>query len=202
MAAVSKVLIANMALSNIGAKSNIESLTEDSAEANACNLWYDWSRIQTLEAFNWSFARRSVALTTHNDDAPTKRWAYRYVYPSACVCIREIENPAGPLADPVAYGLELGDDGDTKTIVTDLVEAVALYTFDLETTGLFSAHFIDALAAKLAARIAFSLTGDKETVAGMQNLFGALIVQAPVFNASEKQERKPREAEHIRARSE
>jgi len=201
MASISKVRIANMALSNIGSRSAIESLTEDSAEANECNLWYDWSRIQTLEAFNWSFARRSVSLATHGDDAPTKRWAYRYVYPSNCVSIRFIENPIGEQADPVPFETELGDDGDTLTIVTDQASAVAIYTFDLETTSLFSPHFIDALAAKLAARVAFALTGDKDVVNGMQNLFSSLIVQAPAFSASQKQEKAPREAEHIRARS-
>ena len=43
--ALSTVQIANFALSKIGSDSTIESLTEDSAEAAECNLWYEETRL-------------------------------------------------------------------------------------------------------------------------------------------------------------
>ena len=69
MSVVSQVLIANMALSNIGTKSEIASLDENSVEAKQCKLWYDLSRKQALEAFDWGFARKRLTLALHADDA-------------------------------------------------------------------------------------------------------------------------------------
>jgi hypothetical protein len=90
---VSEVSICNMALSKIGASSSIESLTEESAEANECNLWYTFSRRQTLQATDWGFARRRITLATHGDDPPSGVWGYRYQYPSDCLTMRKIESP-------------------------------------------------------------------------------------------------------------
>lgn len=54
--------LANMALSHIGARDNIPSLAENSVEARTVSLWINPSRRQTLEAYNWNFARRRVEL--------------------------------------------------------------------------------------------------------------------------------------------
>ena len=78
--ALSKVRIANFALSKLGRKSNIESLTEDSAEAGEVNLWYDFCLDMALASYDWSFARKRVALATHSSTVPTE-WAYAYQYP-------------------------------------------------------------------------------------------------------------------------
>lgn len=69
--AISNVTISNMALSHIGADSTIESMAESSAEAAQCNLWYDYSRLQVLEAYDWGFARKRLDLAvidTISDD--------------------------------------------------------------------------------------------------------------------------------------
>ncbi len=57
MASISQVAIGNMALSHIGASSTIESFGEDTNGAQQVNLWYDFSRQQTLESYDWGFAR-------------------------------------------------------------------------------------------------------------------------------------------------
>jgi len=200
MAIISDVRIANMALSNVGAKSNIEAIGENSPEGTQTELWYDYSRLQTLAAFDWSFARKRQTLALHGDAAPAAVWTYRYQYPSDCVVMRLMENPLGKQADAVPFEIEISDDG-TKSILTDLEDAVGIYTFDLTTTSLFSPHFVEALSHMLGAHISYAITGKREVKGDMISIFNALIVEAPAHNANEEQRPPPRDAEWIRARA-
>jgi hypothetical protein len=200
MAVISEVKIANMALSHIGASSAIENLSENTAEAQATDLWYDFSRLQTLEAFDWSFARKRQALALHPEDAPDGIWTFRYQYPADCVAFRKIQNPLGPEADAVPFEIELSSDGLTKTILTDCEDAIGVYTMDLETTSLFSAFFVEALSFMLAHHIAYSVTGKRSLRQDMLNTFNEYILRAPAQNANEAVDRPERDAVHIRAR--
>jgi hypothetical protein len=213
--AISKVTIGNMALSNIGARSNIEDLTEDSAEAQAINLWYDFSRQQVLESFDWSFARKRLTLATHADVPPDGVWGYRYQYPSDALIIRYLQNPTnsgstdtifsdrtdGDTGDAVPYQIEVDDAKETKTILTNLESAIGVYTFDLETTSLFSGLFIETLAANLGYHVSHSLTGKAEIRKEQYERFLELLALAPAVNANEEVQKPPRQADWIRGRA-
>jgi hypothetical protein len=197
--AISDVQIANFALSKIGDDSTIESLTENSAQANECNLWFDHSRKQTLSAFSWSFAKARITLATHGDDPPAN-WGYRYQYPSATVKARFIENPAGRDADPVEFVIETSDDG-TRSILTDLDEAKLIFTKDITDPSLYSEFFIEALAAVLASHIAYALTGKiklQRSIAGEARFL--LSSLAPALDAVEGQDGAERDSFAIRGR--
>lgn len=199
MAVISKVKIANMALSHIG-KSKIEAIDENSPGAKACNLWYDYARIECLEAFDWSFARRRVALSESSEDPPEDLWTYRYNFPSGVVAARHLENPLGPDADAVPFEIELNAAGDAKTILTDLEEAKLVFTGDIEAVGLFSSHFVATLSYRLAHHIAFELTGKNALKAEMANAYLGYIQRAPAQDANTSVARPPRDADWIRGR--
>lgn len=201
MASISKVKIANLALSNIGAKSSIESLTENSAEAQECNLWYDVALELALEAYDWSFARTRLTLATHSDDPPDGVWEYRYQYPSDCVKLRSLVNPLGPDADPVPFTVETSEDGLTKSILTDLDDAVAVYTRLQTQTSMFSLYFVFTLAAALAHLIAFTLTGKTTIQDSWQERYLAYIRDASSHDANETVGKPPRESEVVRGRT-
>ncbi len=213
MATISKVKIGNMALSNIGARSSIEDLTENTAEAQQINLWYDFARGEALESFDWSFARKRLTLALHADDPPDGVWAYRYQYPADALVMRFIENPTNTGSveaintawdnngsDAVMYQVEVDDAKESKTILTNLESAVGVYTFDLQTTSLFSKLFIQTLAANLGYHIAMALTGKKDIRKEQYDRFLELLTFAPAANANEEVQKKPREAEWIRGR--
>ena len=182
MPSISKVKISNMALSHIGARSTIESMDEDSSEANVCNLWYDWARVQALET------------------DPTVNWLYRYGYPSDCVSTRYIENPAGWEADALPFEVELNSAGTLKTILTDEEDAEMVYTMDLQSTALFTPLFVDAISWRLAAAIAFQLTGDGSIEEKALNKFYLTLSSAAARNAGGTVDRAPRDSEFIRGR--
>jgi len=195
--ALSTVQIANLALAKVGADATIESLTEDSAEANEVNRWIALARQQTLAGFAWGFATKRAALATHADD-PSDDWAYRYVYPADCLSLRFIEHPISKTADPIPFSIEIS--GNTKSILTDSVDARAIYTTEIIDTFQYTPYFIDAFSSMLAAHIAFGLTGDKELAQGLFVFARSTMVFASSIDANEKQEDPAREAEHIRGR--
>lgn len=198
--ATSAVAIGNMALGHVASRVTIESFTEQSAEAGQVNLWYDISRLQTLEAFNWNFARRRQALALHSDDPPLALWSFRYSVPSDVVVMREIENPLGKTADAIPFQIEQNASGTGKTLLTNAEDAVAVYTFDLEDPSMFSPHFIQMLSLKLGSNIAFSMSGKRQMRIDLLQWYNALLLEAPAYNFNEEVSDPPREAESIRGR--
>lgn len=198
MVSVSSVGIANMALSHVGARAKIQTLTENSAEAKQCNIWYDFSRTQALEAYDWAFARKRLTLALDGDAAPDE-WSFRYQYPADCVAFRRIWNPNGPDDDAIPFAVETNSN-QARTILTNLDSAVGVYTFDLSSTVMFTPFFVEALSHLLAHHIAFSLTGKLDIKNQEMQIFNAMIRQAGAANANEAVDPPPRDAEWVRGR--
>lgn len=94
--------IANRALSAIGTRSQITSMSENSNEARKCNLLYDSLRDELLRLAPWNCATNYMNLsvvcaapgTPENPGAganvwekgiPPPPWAYEYMYPADCI---------------------------------------------------------------------------------------------------------------------
>ena len=210
---VSEVSICNMALSKIGASSSIESLTEDSSEAKECNLWYTFSRKQALASNDWSFARRRLTLATHGDDPPNGVWGYRYQYPSDCIQFRKIESPVSGAgvwspeekrlvadADAIPFSIELDEDQDSKSILSNLDNAIGVYTMNLTEVTLFSEFFVTALSTAIAVNVAYALTKKSKLEDKMAQRFQQLILVAQAVDGNEQVEPPPREASWHRGR--
>lgn len=201
------VQIANLALSHIG-DSQIEALDQrPSAEAAQCRLWYDFSRQEILEAFDWGFARKRVNLALHPDtisetatDPMAGVWAFRYQYPNECLVFRKIQNSAAPPGDASPFEIETGLDGLSKSILTDVEDAVGVFTFDQEATDMFSPLFILAFSHLLAHHIAFSLTGLRKIRTEEFQFYSTLVGSAAGADGNERVDPPPREAEWIRGR--
>ena len=93
----SEVDICNRALSAIGTRSTISSISpsDGSNEANQCALLYYPTRDALLRSAHWDFARRQVALSQlkASTDVPNTcpiPWAYEYAYPADCLKARYI----------------------------------------------------------------------------------------------------------------
>lgn len=199
LSGMSSVKIGNMALANIGWTGVIESLNEESTEAKQVKLWYDYCRVLTLGALDWNFATKRAALALSDDDPPYD-WGVRYVYPADCVKIRKLVHPAGSEADAIEFMVETDDDGENSTILTDLEDAVAKYTFNLTQVNQFSPEFIEALSWALAAKIAFPITKKRQIQLDCMQMFAASLRAAGAASGNEGVDRKPREAEVIRGR--
>jgi len=200
MPSIDSVFICNMALSHIGAKSYIESLDEQTSEAKQCKMWYQFSLTQCLESFDWSFARKRDNLALASD-APPLQWGFRYQTPADCVSMRRIWNPAGEQADAVPYEIETQNSTGVKTILTDMAQAIGVYTMLVNSPILFTTLFVEMLSRCVASHVAFSLTGKRTIVVDQTNAYQQLLRVAPAYDANERVGQPPRDAEWVRGRT-
>ncbi len=196
---VDQVSISNLALSTLGTRSTIESLDENTPEAQQAKQWYDHSLTQALQVADWNFARKRQTLALHADDPPSE-WGFRYQYPSDCLTARYIVNPGVAGTDLPAFKVETSDDGTSLSILTSVEDAILAYTFNQTLAFMFTPFFVEMLSYLLAHHMAFSITGKQALRESMLQIYFQLTLQAPAHNANEGIELKPRDAEHIRER--
>ena len=137
MAPISKTQIFNMVFGNIG---DAPITDPNESRAEICNIFYDPSRREVLEAHPWRFAGKRAALALLS---ATPAWEYDYQYqlPADCVAVRELSD--------TSYLWEV--EGDA--LLTNMEDAYALYTYDVEDTTKFTPTFVKALSLKLAVDI-------------------------------------------------
>jgi hypothetical protein len=158
---VSKAQICNLALAHINqTQTTISNLdTDTGTTASQCRIHYDVCRRFVLADFNWTFAKKRVALA--DIGSPPPEWEYRYDYPSDCLAFIEIQRlTRTDLA--IEFAVEAEADGSGLSILTDTNDATGVYVFDVENTSLFSPGFVSALSWYLASELAPSLSGDTD----------------------------------------
>ena len=184
MSSLSDAQICNLALDAAGTRATISSLQENSAEGRACARQYGPCLTAMLQAAHWNFARKQAALSVLKDGtvSPSQNvpvpWLYEYAYPSDCVQARfvmpQFQNapsttegivvPQYWVGPPVRFivSTDLDSGGNTiKCILTNMPQAVLVYTSLVTDTGLFDDQFVQALAFYIAHRISIPLSGDK-----------------------------------------
>ncbi|MBY3055038.1 hypothetical protein HF263_02955 [Rhizobium leguminosarum] len=160
----SVVSICNLALSNLG-KENIATLTEATAQATACNQFYEITRDTLLQSFHWSFAGKTASLAQVTNDKPGQ-WAYAYSKPSDCLDIRRVRRQYSgdasslPDLDTASDELDLPYDIEGETIYTTTETAMLRYTMRLTDPTKFSPLFVVALSWHLSVWLAMPMTRD------------------------------------------
>jgi len=157
----SEVDICNIALSNIRAKT-INSLNENSLQAQNCKLFYPILRDQLLEDTPWQFAHKSkpLSLTT----LVNFNWRYVYQYPIDCIRINKLMIDYEGIRDEtfgstrkVQY--EVMNIDDMKVIVSDQQCLHIDYRAKITDVNLFSNLFRMTLSHLLASEIAIPIIG-------------------------------------------
>lgn len=197
--------IANLALSYIGTRSTIASLTEGSAEAVAVSTHYNIARRALLRAAYWNFSRKQVVAALLKDatvgDVVPQPWLYEYAIPSDAVMMRYIlpqyqvdaTTPGVPgtpyyMAPPVRFLVSSDLDpsnNQISVVLTNQPSAQFIYSADVTNESLFDSDFVDAFSHLLAAKIVISLTGDKEMAKQEFALAKAITDTALVRNNNE-----------------
>ena len=194
----SEVEICNLALSHIGASATISSLSEQSEEAFHCNLLYADLRDAVLRAHPWVFTTRHIALSDVGD--PPGNWLYRYSYPNDCLVAREILQTAVP-GDSIPFEVALGDAYNSRVILTDLDDAILIYTYKVTNPLVFDPLFVQALSWRLAAELCMPLTRDFKRMESAYQLYNGTLTEARRNDANESQVLKSREADWISGRA-
>lgn len=157
----------NEALSHLGNARRVASIDppDGSAEADYCATFYPRALKLTLEAADWTFARkrRALALLVTND---SEVWLYAYQKPSDCLVPRAILT-----GDAAKFEQDSADfllEGDV--IYSNQADASLLYTQPISDPTKFSAAFEDTLALMLASYLAGPILKGTEGVNAKQGL--------------------------------
>ncbi len=149
----SDVSICNMALISLGADT-IASLTEDSENARKLNAVYDYLRDEELRSFPWNFAIRWATLA-QLDETPTNDFSYTYQLPRDPLCLKVIRLKGDDQID-YDYRIENGK------LYTDLDGVTIEYIAQITDATTFDSNFVVSFSARLAAELAYAITGSAE----------------------------------------
>lgn len=197
--ATTKVLICNLALSELGLKA-ITAITEANERARKCNLIFDTTVDEVLRAHPWTFATKRAALAIASGET-VAGWDYVYAFPTKCMFIRKLftENTIDD-PTPIPYQ-ELNSTTNTRIIATNLEDAYAEYTSQVNDVSVFDASFIKALAYKLAADLAVPLCGDSALATEKLKKYLLQLDDAKRLNKAEAPESTTTSGAYIDARA-
>lgn len=173
---VSVVAICNRALDTLGADP-ITSLEDTSKAARLCQRNYEISRDAVLRAYPWNCAmgRASLAALT---DTPAFGFAYYYQVPDDFLRLWRLQDEDEGV---VKWRLE------GRRIATDQAAPLLIvYAQVVTDPAQFDALLVDALAARLAADIAFSLVGSQQAQAQAWDVYRAKLAEARQIDAQEQ----------------
>ncbi len=178
--------ICNLALGIIGDK-RIQSMTERSVEAVECGRFYGQALDESLEAYDWPFARSFARAVAPSGVDILPGYASAFAWPKDAIAIRGIaRSMRGEAAPEFVMGSISGkDDGDLQVIYTNHAGAYLAYTRRVTDPRLFTPLFVSALAAKLAFYLAMPLKKSASDRDRAEKLFDKTIEQAAVSVANQ-----------------
>lgn len=200
MAIDSETSVYNLALSSIGARSNISSPNENSREAEVCRLWYDVVRDQVLGAARWPEATKFVylALLSSQDDG---EWVSSEPFPGFSYAYKTPVDMLRPqyLADFSKFRVTNNADGSV-ILNTDAAKAVLAYTFRSKLVTQWSPGLQMAIMYALAANICLPLTGKTQRANLMLGKANDIIIKAREASANWSNESYESVPEWLQAR--
>ena len=142
--AISNIAIANRALTLL-AVDRILAFDENSEQARKMNAIFETTRDALLSEHNWNFARKERLLSLLSDEPLLDDYAYAYQIPSDCLRVLRLQT----YFTFAIYGNKVYTNSNDPRI-----EYIAQITDPTK----FSAGFVKAFAARLAADLAYPIT--------------------------------------------
>jgi len=179
----SQVEICNLALIRLG-ECKITLLSDNSKAAILLSSIWDLIKDEVLAAHSWNFA---VVRAQLEAEATPPDWGYDFEYalPGDCLSFLGIND------DPdIRYRLEAGVDG--KLVICDEATPInVMYVTAVDDPELFDPTFVNAMAWRLAAELAFPLTADPKIMGGMMQLYLGTLNAAKALDKVEDGPREP-----------
>lgn len=151
--------IANFALGRLGAE-RILSLTQDTENAILANLHYEQTVRQVLRSHPWNCCKTRDTLTRLSD-APAFGYKYAYQLPIGFLRALTVNN-ANSEADHDKWKVE------GETLLTDETSVQLVYVYYEEDATKYDALLVDALAVKLASKMAGPITGNPRVAQSLE----------------------------------
>ncbi len=180
----SKTDLANLALTHIGEKLISDITSDQSIEASIASVFIDNVMCSEIENFDWSFARKTAALSassTRTTDVAGTGFGSSYSLPNDLLVVRAIfpdDDYAESVQEKVPYLVI--SKGSSKVLLTDASSPRLRYTFNQTSLPQFSQNLVMACGHRLAGMIAYARTKK-------QDLRDVQFRQADVYRALAQQ---------------
>jgi len=169
--ATSFVSIANRALTYLGAEP-LTALTDDTKEGRAVNRLYEQTRDALLRDHAWNFCIKRVSIAA-NTTSPVWEYTNAFDWPADCLRIIEVDTTE-----------EWSVEG--RQIVTDAAAPLLItYVHQVTDAALFDAKFVEAYALRMAADLAYDLTGSQKAVELAEAKFKQFMNEAKTVDGQE-----------------
>ena len=153
------VVLYNLALDTVGARNKISLPTEQSREAEACNLWFPNIRDQVFASAAWPEATKMQRLAllsqqdndTWIDGEPRPDLLNTYALPSDCLRPQYLSNFGQFTIQSQAP--------ESRALMTNEISPILIYTFRQTLVSMWSPELQMAIMYGLAASICTPLTG-------------------------------------------
>lgn len=180
--------IVNKALVNLG-ESTIIDLNDKSARSVKIQKFYNEAIRETLRAYRWSFAERTIKLDKIDYESNIGNLPFAYLYPENVVAVivlfvagQDLEN----LNALKKNRKKIHNVDGKKIILSNVEEAFAIVTYDESSNEeIFDDIFVSAVSYQLAAASAISITGDAKKRNDMISLFQREIETAASVDGNE-----------------
>jgi hypothetical protein len=151
---MTEVDICNFALGRLG-EPRITALSDATTAGRACLLHYAITRDSVLRSHRWNFAKARAVLVPEVT-APAFGWKYAFELPEECLRVLEINGSEDGGGEPWEIeGRELLYDGGAINLI---------YVKRLEDVSKYDVLFVEALALRLAEKLATTIRGSSSQV--------------------------------------
>lgn len=179
MAAVTVEDVANMAL-NILEEAPLKSLDEDTKAARLLNVHYETTRESELKKQAWSFAIFRAELDPEQDAPIGTYYRYGYAMPADALRVLPLTENGEADGNRIPWKLEGG-----LILTTHYGPRLIRYIGNLTDPADWDSLFVEAIAARLAMKIAMPLTHKASILQGAKNAYEEAIADARRMNAIE-----------------
>ena len=173
--------ICNAALGRLG-EARILSLTDTGATARACALHFKMTRDAVLRSHRWNFASKRAALAEIST-VPLFGWDHAFQLPSDCLRVLEVNESEDGEGNPWVV--------EQDQLLTDEAAVNLVYVYRLEDASKFDPLFNEALACKLAEKLASTLRGSSSGTVDLATEYERIVAPlARRVDANESRGRK------------
>jgi hypothetical protein len=202
--------ICNLALLRAQQLQRITSLSDRTPAGEACNTIWEYARDATLEAAAWPFAMKREAVTPITD-GERGAWAYAYLCPNDCIAPRSLDvadadHPLGTYntnpgeREQLVFTTESDEATGRRVVLTNVENAVIVYTARIKEPARWTAMFRNALAFQLASDLAFGLAKNQRLGFSMLQAFERYIRLAAASSFNQEKAEVPPESDLINSR--
>lgn len=181
-----QVGIYNLALSAVGSRDTLASISENTPGARECNRWYEPVRRTAFRAAHWKSLReysRLPLLTERNtaedwvDTDPHPGWLYAYGAPNDMVAPRY-------LTTFQTFDSGIYASSSVQAIFTNVEDAVLCYTADRTDPSLWDNALYMAVVHALAGYIAIPVSGKRDRSRDLLDAANKAIAEARADTAN------------------